>query len=149
FPKHAPAIGVLSGVPQEQAALVGEWGRAVGLAFQVQDDYLGIWGDPAETGKSNTNDISRRKKTFPVVHALEQPRVRDVIRAVYTQPEIGDDAVKTVVDALESADAPQACREKATELSRAADRLLEQLELTPDESMRFQSIANYIINRRS
>ena len=140
---------ILSGVPEGQASLVGEWGRAVGLAFQVQDDYLGIWGDPDETGKSNTNDIRRRKKTLPVVHALQQPRVGEIIRAIYAQPEIGDDAVKTVLAALEAAGAPQACRDKASELSRAADRLLEQLELTPAESMRFQSIANYIINRRS
>ena len=140
---------ILSGVPAGQASIVGEWGRAVGLAFQVQDDYLGIWGDPGETGKSNTNDISRRKKTLPVVHALQQPGAGEIIRAVYAQPGIEDNDVKTVVDALESAGAPQACHEKAQELNRAADRLLVQLELTPGESERFQSIANYIINRRA
>jgi len=141
---------ILSGVPEGQAAVVGEWGRAVGLAFQVQDDYLGIWGDPGETGKSNTNDISRRKKTLPVVYALQQPGASSsVIRAVYAQPTIGDDAVKAVVSALDSAGAADACREVAQDLNRAADRLLEQLELTPRESERFQSIANYIINRRS
>lgn len=140
---------ILAGVPERQASLVGEWGRAVGLAFQVQDDYLGIWGDPNETGKSNTNDIRRRKKTLPVVHALQQPRAKDIIRTIYAQPEIGDDAVKTVLAALEAAGVQQACRDKSAELSRAADCLLGQLQLTPGESERFRSIANYIINRRS
>ncbi len=140
---------ILTGVPETQATLVGEWGRAVGLAFQVQDDYLGIWGDPGETGKSNTNDISRRKKTLPVVHALEQNAPASVIQEIYSQPQIDDEDVARVLDALESAGAAQACREKAEELNRAADQLLNQLELTPGESDRFQSIANYIINRRS
>ena len=140
---------ILTGVPPAQAALVGEWGRAVGLAFQVQDDYLGVWGDPGETGKSNTNDISRRKKTLPVVHALQQVESASVIQDVYAQPDIGDAEIARVVAALESAGAADACRAQAADLNEAADRLLDQLELTPTESGRFQSIANYITNRRA
>ena len=140
---------ILTGVPDAQAALVGEWGRAVGLAFQVQDDFLGIWGDPNQTGKSNTSDISRRKKTLPVIHALQDDAAASVIRDVYAQPEIAHRDVLRVVGALESAGAPEACRAKAADLNRDAGRLLDQLELTPGESARFQSIANYIINRRS
>ena len=140
---------ILTGVPPARASLLGEWGRAVGLAFQVQDDYLGIWGDPGETGKSNTNDISRRKKTLPVVHALWDERAAATIRSVYAQPELGDSDILRVVEALESAGAPDACRAKAEELNRTSARLLAELELAPAESSRFQSIANYIINRRS
>jgi len=55
-----------------------ELGRKVGLAFQVQDDYLGIWGMDELTGKSAESDLLDRKKTFPVQFALEnQPEIRD------------------------------------------------------------------------
>ena len=47
----------------------------MGLAFQIQDDILGIWGDPAVTGKAAGNDILRRKKTLPLLHALNDPRI--------------------------------------------------------------------------
>ncbi|MDP6416110.1 MAG: polyprenyl synthetase family protein, partial [Gammaproteobacteria bacterium] len=47
-------------------------GRCLGLAFQIQDDILGIWGNQEETGKPLGSDIRHRKKTFPIVHALEK-----------------------------------------------------------------------------
>jgi geranylgeranyl diphosphate synthase, type I len=49
-------------------------GRDLGLAFQAVDDLLGIWGDPAVTGKPVFSDLRRRKKTLPVLFALSGPR---------------------------------------------------------------------------
>lgn len=48
-----------------------EYGRHLGLAFQIRDDVLGIWGDPAVTGKSTATDILTRKKTLPVLFGLQ------------------------------------------------------------------------------
>jgi geranylgeranyl diphosphate synthase type I len=48
-----------------------EFGECVGNAFQVQDDYLGIWGSPEVTGKSAYSDLMSRKKTYPVVLGLK------------------------------------------------------------------------------
>lgn len=48
------------------------FGRLLGLAFQVQDDYLGIWGNSALTGKSVQSDLLTRKKTLPVLYGLSQ-----------------------------------------------------------------------------
>jgi len=47
-----------------------EYGSSLGLAFQVLDDWLGIWGDVALTGKSTEGDLVSGKKTLPVLHAL-------------------------------------------------------------------------------
>lgn len=52
----------------ERLALLG---RSLGLAFQIQDDLLGIWGQHQQTGKSSCDDLRRRKKSLPVAHALE------------------------------------------------------------------------------
>ena len=46
------------------------FGHYLGLAFQVQDDYLGIWGDSALTGKSNESDLVAGKKSLPVLYGL-------------------------------------------------------------------------------
>ncbi len=53
------------------------FGEYLGLAFQVQDDILGIWGDSAVTGKPAADDIVARKKTLPVIYARQQARGED------------------------------------------------------------------------
>ncbi|MCK2217160.1 polyprenyl synthetase family protein [Actinomadura sp. ATCC 31491] len=67
----AAALGVtLGGAPRELADLMWEMGRDLGVAFQITDDVLGIWGDPAVTGKPIHSDLRRDKKTLPVLCAL-------------------------------------------------------------------------------
>ncbi len=51
-----------------------EFGKRIGLAFQVQDDYLGIWGNAEKTGKSTVSDLLSGKKTLPVIYALNQEK---------------------------------------------------------------------------
>lgn len=64
-------IGALIGgaAPWQQAAL-HTCGIRLGEAYQVQDDWLGIWGDSAQTGKSNQSDLLERKKSYPILCAL-------------------------------------------------------------------------------
>jgi geranylgeranyl diphosphate synthase type I len=62
------------------------FGYHLGLAFQIRDDILGIWGDPAVTGKAAGNDILRRKKSLPLLYALEEARVGPTLVARMSQP---------------------------------------------------------------
>lgn len=60
--------------PQETARLeaFAEFGEQIGVGFQMRDDILGIWGIAEETGKPVANDIRRRKKSLPIIYALNQ-----------------------------------------------------------------------------
>lgn len=70
------AIGAqIGGASPAQDEALQQFGQAIGLAFQIQDDILGIWGDPEVTGKAAGNDILRKKKSFPLLHALNHPTV--------------------------------------------------------------------------
>ena len=65
------AVGaVLAGAPADTVAALEAYGERVGLAFQLEDDLLGIWGDPAVTGKPALADLRARKKSLPVAAAL-------------------------------------------------------------------------------
>ncbi|MEU6339535.1 polyprenyl synthetase family protein [Streptomyces sp. NPDC046977] len=67
----ASSIGaVLGGASEADADALEEYGYHLGLAFQAIDDLLGIWGDPAATGKQTWSDLRQRKKSLPVVAAL-------------------------------------------------------------------------------
>lgn len=64
-------LGALAGgADSASAGLYQEFGRELGVAFQLIDDVLGIWGDPDRTGKPTRSDLSARKVTLPVAAAL-------------------------------------------------------------------------------
>jgi geranylgeranyl diphosphate synthase type I len=69
--RSACALGAtIGGGTPAQIAHLGDFGGHLGLAFQLVDDLLGIWGDPAVTGKPVHSDLLNRKKSLPVVFAL-------------------------------------------------------------------------------
>ncbi len=93
------------------------FGRELGLAFQVVDDLLGIWGDPRSTGKSALTDILTRKKTLPILLALayEAERGLDDLQRLYADPGFGPDALPEVLRLLDRAGARAACAQRAQE----------------------------------
>lgn len=73
----ACALGALyAGAGAEEVAALDGFGRQAGLAFQLIDDVIGIWGDPRHTGKPVGADLAARKKSLPVVAALTSERRR-------------------------------------------------------------------------
>ena len=62
---------ILGGAGERNQNLIYEFGRKLGLAFQVQDDYLDAFGDPDKFGKQVGGDIMANKKTFLLIHAWE------------------------------------------------------------------------------
>ncbi|MGQ0845194.1 MAG: polyprenyl synthetase family protein [Sporichthyaceae bacterium] len=69
----AAAIGaVLAGAGDGHVGALREYGRHLGLAFQLADDVLGVWGDPERTGKPAQNDLRARKTSLPVAWTIGQ-----------------------------------------------------------------------------
>jgi geranylgeranyl diphosphate synthase type I len=61
---------LLGGAKEADQVIYRDFGHSLGMAFQVLDDYLGIWGDPATTGKSIASDLAAGKKSLPVLYGL-------------------------------------------------------------------------------
>jgi geranylgeranyl diphosphate synthase, type I len=84
----AARMGAMLGTRNQQAIdrLYG-FGYAMGIAFQVRDDMLGVWASTEQTGKSQAGDIYRRKKSLPVLHAMEHANLQDqqYLKQVYGQ----------------------------------------------------------------
>lgn len=128
------------------AGALDRCGRGLGVAFQVHDDVLGVWGSEERTGKQPAADIRNRKKSLPVVRTLAGAE-GDELRRVYSKREIGDEDVSTVLAALEAVDARGYCERAARErLERALD-LLSDIELKPGPSAEIREVAAFLLER--
>jgi geranylgeranyl diphosphate synthase, type I len=102
------------------------FGWAVGLAFQLNDDLLGIWGDEALTGKE-PSDIATRKKTLPVIYAVEHgaPRDADRLREIFARNHPSAEEIAETLAILERTGARDYVRARAQGFR---DEALSQLE---------------------
>lgn len=90
-------LGALLGQAEpEVVTALALFGENLGLAFQVTDDILGIWGHERDTGKSARSDILTRKKTLPILYVLDDPD----LRAVYEQDSVSASDVDRVLEIL-------------------------------------------------
>lgn len=113
---------MLAGADPARVEYFDRFGLNLGMAFQIRDDILGIWGDPALTGKSAATDIRSRKKTLPVLHGLE--RSVELARLYGKQPPVaGDDA--QILSLLEGLGARDHALEQESHWARAAREALE------------------------
>ncbi len=138
---------ILSGAPREQSDGIRDWGRKVGLAFQVRDDILGIWGDPSVTGKSNQSDLARHKKTLPVIAALADPRARPAVERLYARETPAAAEIEAVAEQLEANGVRAAAAEHARRYVDESRALLNSLGLREDERALFATVARYLIER--
>ena len=102
------------------------FGWALGIAFQLNDDLLGIWGQERSTGKEPT-DLARKKKTLPVIYAFEHasPEARQRLRTLYTEASPGAAEVTEIVSILERVGADVYTREQAR---RYRDQALAEID---------------------
>ena len=114
----AEAGAVLATEDETVIAAYRRFGWALGLAFQLNDDLLGIWGDEAITGKE-TSDIATRKKSLPLIYALANATGADGerLRVLLAQSEIQttDEEVREVLGILERVGAQEYTRSRALE----------------------------------
>ncbi|WP_326698145.1 polyprenyl synthetase family protein [Streptomyces sp. NBC_01754] len=102
----AAALGaLLGGAPDAAVTALEKAGRHLGVAFQAVDDLLGIWGDPARTGKPVHGDLRQRKKTYPVLAALAShgPTTRELAALLGSPYPPDDSAAARAADLVEAA----------------------------------------------
>ena len=142
----ACAIGaMLAEAPASVVTALERFGEHLGLAFQVADDILGIWGDPAVTGKPVMSDLRTRKKSIPVAAAL---CVSDTFAALYSQPEPLTDHELDLARALIEEAGGRSWAQ--AELTRQIDAAAQHLDvLGPNSAQRAEllAIADFVTTR--
>lgn len=120
------AGAIVGGAEPRAVELYRTFGTHIGLAYQMVDDVLGIWGDPETTGKPVGDDILARKKSLPIVHALnwEKNQGRDELYELYQREQLRERHIAQVQTILAEAGSEAFTQQLAEEhLTRAARAL--------------------------
>jgi geranylgeranyl diphosphate synthase type I len=128
------------------AAHFAEFGRNLGIAFQIRDDILGIWGDPAVTGKSAATDILSRKKSLPVLYGLSQS---EALLDVYRSEPFGEAQVSEAVRLLDGVDAHGYALERETDFYRRAMQALELANAQGEAAQGLAALSESLFQRRA
>lgn len=120
----AVTAGLVTGSTPDAISYLEQYGESLGLAFQIQDDALGIWGDPEVTGKSIASDLLAKKKTLPILFGLQNC---NEFRKYWSEGEVTTEHVKRMSSILINCGAQDYVREKAKQKTNVAFKALESL----------------------
>ncbi len=130
----AAEMGAMLGTSNDETIKrLRSFGYAMGVAFQVRDDLLGVWASTEELGKTPAGDVYRRKKSLPYLHALEHANRNDqrFLREVYQQKAaLSSEQVEEILAIFERAQTKKYCRAFLAEQCRVATETLASVPRT-------------------
>jgi len=148
----ACSIGAIYvGAPADLAMGLAGFGAHAGLAFQLTDDLLGIWGAPEVTGKPVRADLRARKKSLPVVAALTSgTAAADQLGALLASPDpLSEDDLLRAAALVEEAGGRAWAETEADSQLAAAGQCLSDTQMPADVRAEFAGIAEFITARQS
>jgi geranylgeranyl diphosphate synthase type I len=140
-------LGALSAFCDERVSeKYRQFGRFLGLAFQVQDDILGIWGNSSVTGKSSHSDLVTGKLSLPIIYGLSRS---GEFAARWKSGSIQPAEVPGIITLLEQEDGKAFTEAEADRLINAALSTLDELIPAGLEGQALKDLALSLVNRQS
>jgi geranylgeranyl diphosphate synthase, type II len=138
---------ILGGAGEGNQELLYEFGRKLGIAFQVQDDYLDAFGDPEKFGKQVGGDILANKKTFLMIYALEtaSPPRRDELRQLMA--ENPPDKVERVLGIFKECGIEEWAMSLKDQYLNEAFQHLEDIAVWSTRKEPLKRLAHYLVQR--
>ncbi len=141
---------IIAQATTESKEAVYEFGRLLGIAFQLQDDYLDAFGDPATFGKQVGGDIIENKKTYLYLKAMEMAteNQQKQLAGLYTlHPEDPAEKIQTVMQIFEDTGAKEATREAIQTYTDKAFQVLVDLPIAAASKQQLQSFGEQLMYR--
>ncbi len=146
----ACAMGArVADAPEQMREALREFGRKVGLAFQITDDLLGIWGAASDLGKPVGSDLRRNKRSLPIIYLLQQSEAteREAL-AARLAGGIGIEEAMELAARMEALGARSLCEDMARESLNKALAALEEAELKSSAKEELKILARFLIERQ-
>ncbi|MBR5843345.1 MAG: polyprenyl synthetase family protein [Bacteroidaceae bacterium] len=141
---------IIAGAPIAQANSLYHFGENLGLAFQLQDDYLDVYGDPIIFGKNIGGDITNDKKTFMLIEAMRLAEGKD---ADTLKQYIGNndaeprEKIDAVINVYNNLGIDKLCKEKAETYYNAALTCMDEILVPEDRKLPLLALAKSLMNR--
>ena len=141
---------MIGGADDKDSDLLYEFGRNLGLAFQIQDDMLDIWGDANVFGKARAGDIVANKKTFPLIKAMEMAsgsqlkKLKEQLALNDPDPE---EKVRTVISIFNDLKVKDVTESLANDYIDRAFVLLKKVRVDENRKKELENLASSLIGR--
>lgn len=142
---------ILAGAPKSVLSAIESYGIPVGIAFQLVDDVLGVFGSTGKTGKSNLSDIREGKKTFLYAKALERLSApeKKFLKRWYGAADVGKKQVREVRKIMVSSGALDYSQKLAGRLVMKGKRYVPKITMDRKCQKVLESLADFMVIRKS
>lgn len=142
---------IVAETSKENADLIYDYGLNLGLAFQIQDDYLDAFGDPETFGKQVGGDIIENKKTFLYLKAIEfasHQEKEQLLHLFSIQPNDNSEKIDLVKQIFHSSGAATATQEAIKDYTFKAFKTLEKINISEDKKAILKAFGEGLMNRK-
>ncbi len=144
-------LGTLSSSNYNQIDIdnLSNYGKKIGIAFQLIDDLIGIYGDSKITGKAVGNDIREGKKTFPILLAIQNLDYKDKVdlKEIFGKKNATDKSIKEIVNRIALIGVDKDVRSIAQTFIEDAFKILHKYDMS-EPLLSLENSARYIVERR-
>lgn len=142
---------IVANASDEDQDAIYDFGRYLGIAFQLQDDYLDAFGNPETFGKQVGGDILENKKTYLVLKTLElgSPKEQSSLLEIISNDSIAnEEKVSSVKELFNNSGASEATQNAVKEYTNRAFTVLETLNISEDKKQLLRLFGEQLMNRR-
>ncbi len=136
--------GLIAGAAPTRTTMLKEFGETLGMAFQMHDDILGLWGDPRTTGKPAGSDIRQRKKTLPILHGMQ---LSEPLRTTLLTKDLDEPGLRSVLEELTSLGSRRYTEALAAEYHTRALDALDRSEGQGEAQEALDALVQRLLNR--
>lgn len=140
---------ILADADDELVDKLCEFGNLVGVAFQIRDDILGMFGDEAKVGKSVTADMCEGKQTVLTAHFINNAsnEQKQKFFAVYGKESSGEKELDEVRRLLTDSGSLDYAQNKCESMVQSASELMEKMKITPEGKEKLAGLLEYMTKR--
>ncbi len=142
--------GLSGGASPEEVEALGEYGWRVGVAFQIRDDILGIYGSGEKLGKPVYSDLREGKKTLLIIYAMQHldDEGREFLKRVVGNPNASQEEYRRAAELIREAGALDHAMERAKKLVDEAKKSLSRVDARDEEAKEILvELADFIVRR--